>query len=122
MSLEIALERIAECKRTKDTSLDLSGLGLTEIPEEVFELVWLEELSFFCGYGQKGLEIISPEISKLVNLKKLDLSGQKKTDLNPLQGLNQLTQLNLLGTNITDLNPLQGLNQLTQLNLSLIHI
>jgi hypothetical protein len=42
--LEIALERIEECRRTRSTELDLSKLGLDAIPEEVFELTWLEKL------------------------------------------------------------------------------
>lgn len=41
-----ALELIAENKRTRSPFLDLGNLGLTEVPEEVFECVWLEFLSF----------------------------------------------------------------------------
>ncbi|MBK9013085.1 MAG: hypothetical protein IPM82_02810 [Saprospiraceae bacterium] len=40
-----ALELIAENKRTRSPFLDLGNLGLTEVPEEVFECVWLEYLS-----------------------------------------------------------------------------
>jgi hypothetical protein len=38
--LEIALERIEECRRTRSPELDLSKLDLDEIPEQVFELTW----------------------------------------------------------------------------------
>ncbi len=40
------MERIAENKRTRSPFLDLGNLGLTEVPEEVFECVWVEFLSF----------------------------------------------------------------------------
>lgn len=43
---EIALELIAEAKQTRAKSLDLAGCGIEEIPEELFELTWLEELNF----------------------------------------------------------------------------
>ena len=39
-----ALRRIQENKRTKSKILDLSGLGLTELPEELWDCVWVEEL------------------------------------------------------------------------------
>ncbi len=43
---ELALQLIAENKRTRSPFLDLGNCGLTEIPAEIGELVWLEELSF----------------------------------------------------------------------------
>ena len=52
--LAIALERIEECRRTRSTALDLSNLGLEEIPEQVFELTWLEKLNVS---GEKKLEM-----------------------------------------------------------------
>ncbi len=39
-----ALRRIAECKATQAEALDLSGLYLTEFPEEALELGWLRRL------------------------------------------------------------------------------
>ena len=41
---ERALELIAACKETKATTLDLGNLGLTEVPDELWACVWLEEL------------------------------------------------------------------------------
>ncbi|MBK6995561.1 MAG: hypothetical protein IPH31_11770 [Lewinellaceae bacterium] len=41
---ELALQLIRENKKTKATSLDLGLCGMTEVPEEIGELVWLEEL------------------------------------------------------------------------------
>ena len=40
----LAQQRIREAKEQKLTRLDIGNCGLTEIPEEVFELTWLEEL------------------------------------------------------------------------------
>ncbi len=42
--LETAQQRINECRTTRSTELDLSKLGLAVIPDEVFELTWLEKL------------------------------------------------------------------------------
>ena len=41
---ELALQRIREAKEQRLTRLDLGNCGLTELPEELFELDWLEEL------------------------------------------------------------------------------
>lgn len=43
---DLALQCIAENKKTKATFLDLSNCGLTEIPIDIGELVWLESVSF----------------------------------------------------------------------------
>ena len=44
-------QRIREAKDKKLTRLDIGNCGLTEIPEEVFELTWLEEL-MLCDKGR----------------------------------------------------------------------
>ena len=43
---ELAFKLIAENKKTRSPFLDLGNCGLTEVPKEIGELVWLEELSF----------------------------------------------------------------------------
>ena len=43
---ELALELIEKNKQTRSPVLDLGNCGLTEVPEEIGELVWLEALSF----------------------------------------------------------------------------
>jgi internalin A len=40
----LALKLIQEAKEQRLTRLDLGNCGLTELPDELFELVWLEEL------------------------------------------------------------------------------
>ena len=43
---DLALQLIAENKRSRATFLDLSNCGIAEVPAEVSELVWLESVSF----------------------------------------------------------------------------
>ena len=54
-----ALRLIAQAKQTRATRLDLGNCGLTELPDALFELTWLEELTIE-GYQtkNKGEEII----------------------------------------------------------------
>jgi internalin A len=88
---DLAVQLIAENKRSRAASLDLSNSGLTEVPAEVGELVWL---------------------------KLLSLAGTPVTDLTPLAGLSALQSLDLSSTPVTDLAPLAGLSALQTLNLS----
>ena len=46
----LALQLIFNAKRTHATRLDLGNCGLTELPEELFELTWLTEL-MLCTEG-----------------------------------------------------------------------
>ncbi len=39
-----ALDLIAIAKKNRATRLDIGNCNLTELPEELFELTWLEEL------------------------------------------------------------------------------
>jgi hypothetical protein len=48
---QLALQRIREAKEKRSTRLDIGNCGLTEIPVEVFELTWLEEL-MLCSKGR----------------------------------------------------------------------
>jgi len=45
-----AQKRITECRRTRNTYLDLSGCNLYEIPEEVYEMDWIEVLDLSPDY------------------------------------------------------------------------
>jgi len=47
---QLAQKLIAENKRTKSTFLDLGNCGLTELPEELFECTWLENLNLGTVY------------------------------------------------------------------------
>jgi predicted ATPase/transcriptional regulator with XRE-family HTH domain len=63
-------ERIERNKKNKDKCLDLSGLALSEIPEEVFEFSWLTDLNI----SDNNLKRISSRILLLSHLEHLDIS------------------------------------------------
>ncbi len=127
-----ALQLIAENKRTRATFLDLGNCGLTQIPAEVGELVWLESLSFASWWeeweGQQWLLKQTPHkdagnsitdlapLASLTSLKNLAVGDTQVTDLSPLAGLRALQTLNVVGTKVADLAPLAGLSALQNLN------
>ena len=86
---ELALKLIREAKENRTTSLDLGNCGLTELPEELFELTWLEELKL---NGNKDLK-----------------------DLIALKNLKELQQLYLYSTEVINLTPLKYLFKLKSL-------
>ena len=69
IAMEEARKTTAKARAEEATSLDLSGLGLTKLPGETWELVKLTEL--YCH----GNQLTSLEgLDQLVNLTWLDLS------------------------------------------------
>jgi len=133
---ELALRLIAENKKTCATFLDLGNCGLTEVPDEIGDLVWLEGLSFASGWrdGEKRrksqnnevdnrIAQLSSRLERLKNLKKLFLDGDyaKKfdlADLSPLANLSSLQVLEVSRTQIADLSVLAGLSGLQTLAVS----
>ena len=67
------------------------------------------------GFDADGIALLA----HCINLKVLDLSGNKILDLSPLAGLTRLEWLNLSSNRISDLKPLAGLVNLHVLNLSM---
>jgi small GTP-binding protein len=132
--LEKAQHLIHLTKEQQFTTLNLSGCRLTEIPEEVAEMVWLEELDLaqnqisdlellkrlinlkILWLYQNQIKDLEP-ISGLVNLQKIELSLNQISELNPLKGLENLQALGLDHNPISDLNPLKGLSNLQTLDL-----
>jgi len=132
---DLASQLIAENKRTKASSLDLGNCGLTELPAELGELVWLEFLSladewpeFQCrewhhktstnhGSSNRHLKTIGP-LSKLARLRSIYLSRAPVADLAPLANLSALQFLDLWDTHVVDLSPLTRLSDLQYLNIS----
>src|SRR5271157_2293461 len=127
-----ALQLIAENKRTRATFLDLGKCGLSEVPAEVGELVWLEfvqlngnerltDLAPLAGLSALQVLHVSGKVSDLAPLAGLSalqtlyVSGPQVTDLAPLAGLFALQNLYASGTQITDLAPLAGLSALQTL-------
>ena len=133
---ELALKLIAENKKTKATTLDLGNCGLTEVPEEIGELVWVEELILSSEWNDYNVEkkqwqskksqnegehnhlsFLPPTLPQLQALRKLVIAGNSTAqwalaDLSPLAHLNSLQQLSCDNTQVADLSPLAQLNSL----------
>src|SRR5271157_3096181 len=108
---DLALQLIAENKRSRATFLDLGNCGLTEVPPEVAELVWLKSLSLA---NNNRLTDLAP-LAGLSALHELNISGTQVIDLAPLAGLSALRSLSAKGTRVSDLAPLAGLSALRSL-------
>lgn len=111
--LEIALQRIEECRNTNSSELDLSTLGLEEIPTQLLKLTWLTKLYL----GANLIEDISI-LSEFLPLQTLILSENYVKDISPLHTLLQLRTLDLWGNKITDISPLNSLYQLQKLDIA----
>ena len=105
-----ALRRIEEAKKNRATRLDLSCLGLEELPPEIGQLTRLEWLSL---YGNQ-LTALPREIGQLTRLKELYLSGNQLTALpREIGQLTRLEGLSLYGNQLTALP--REIGQLTRL-------
>ncbi|WML86570.1 leucine-rich repeat domain-containing protein [Thiothrix subterranea] len=116
--LEIALERIKECRSTRSPELDLSKLGLDAIPEPVFELAWLEKLDVAGDrkkWEQGNLREIPAAIGQLTALREFDCTLNQISDLSPLRDLPALQTLDCSSNQISDLSPLRDLPALQTL-------
>ena len=109
---KLALKRIRKAQKTKAKSLDLSGLKLKEIPEEISGLVWLEKLNL----DSNKLTDISP-LSTLPNLSYLDLNSNKLIYISPLSTLSNLEELNLRNNQLSDISVLTNLDKLKRLDI-----
>ncbi len=112
---KIALRRIWEVKEKNLTKLNLSNLGLTQIPEEVFELTNLKLLNLV---GNK-LTTIPDAIEKLTTLNTLWLGENNLTTLpESIEKLPKLTELGFQGNQLTILPEFIGkLTKLTALGI-----
>ncbi len=141
---ELALKLIREAKEKRLTRLDLGNCGLTELPDELFELTWLDELmlsseilsydfdnntiSYFessnIGMSNNIIEI-SSKLTKLSNLKVIFASKRNEWDndrwklanLSILNTLNNLQKIHLSSTSVKDLTPLKNLKNLQELDI-----
>lgn len=113
---DIALERILEAEASGATELDLSELGLTDLPPQVWSLTNLENLNLF---GNE-LETLSSEIGNLINLERLTLSGNELSSLpSEIGTLNSLIELSLSNNELNNLPTEIGtLNNLIWLSLN----
>ncbi|MCL4202324.1 MAG: leucine-rich repeat domain-containing protein [Pirellulaceae bacterium] len=105
-----AEQEIEAALRSGAKALDLSGMGLTELPEWLGQLTQLQSLDL----SENRLTALPEWLGQLTQLKSLDLSNNQLTALP--ESLGQLTQLQLLdlgGNHLTALP--ESLGQLTQL-------
>jgi Leucine-rich repeat (LRR) protein len=61
---------MVECKKTGAPTLDLSGIGIERVPEELAAFTWLTELDL----RYNDLTVLPDSIGNLTCLTKLDLS------------------------------------------------
>ncbi len=135
----LALELIEKEKQEKTGFLDLGNCGLTELPEDLRELAWLEELVLGIGRFNRDNEWVSSGnqdkpnhldslpgwLNELGELRRLWLGGAwgkgkrwALNDLSPLAELKNLRSLGCSGTEIADISPLSGLRNLEMLDCS----
>jgi hypothetical protein len=69
----LALKIINEAKEQRRTKLNLGNCGLTELPDELFELTWLEELNLSNDMSALALKLIQE--AKEQRLTRLDLGN-----------------------------------------------
>jgi Leucine-rich repeat (LRR) protein len=99
---QIALQRIQEAEASGATTLDLTGLGLTEVPPELANLSNLQQL----GLSSNQLTELPREIFSLTNLQRLGAEDNLLTTLPPEIGnLIKLVMLTLNDNDITRLPP-----------------
>ena len=141
--MDEALARIRQEAERQTGTLDLRGLALDALPEQMFTLTHLRGLYLgwdddfhghapIEGYGNRfhvfrglqrlwvrGCTVIDLAfVRALPQLQTLRCSYTSVCDLGPLSGLVQLQELNCFGTSVRDLGPLSGLAQLQTLNCS----
>ncbi len=123
------LDLHTKSKDEKNTVLDLSGLGLEEIPPLPKNLTKLNlsnnKLTTLKGIEQLvnlvELDISGNQISDLSlvahlrNLQKLDSSNNQILDISWLQGLTNLKILQFSGNQVSDISVLRSLNNLSRL-------
>jgi internalin A len=143
---ELALERIKEAKEKRLTRLDLGNCGLTELPDALFELVWLEEL-YLCSGGrffdletarfvdfQSSNEVLVSDDNLSDNELAIKLFSKKALKSNNIKKISpeivRLRKLKVLFINgyfsdewlLSDLEPLSALENLEVLDVSLTEI
>jgi len=111
---EIALEKeIERVRKNKEaTSLVLTDLDLTEIPEEINELKHITVIDL----GENKITEIK-NLDKLENLEELYLAENKISRIDNLENLTNLKALYLNHNEISDIDNLENLAQLELLNL-----
>ena len=100
-------------------SLDFNVFSVKDPAQFIKSLpVSLEELKFTpCSNGATDSSWVEA-LSRLKNLRELDLSNAGITDIRGLEKLTKLEKLNLSKNYLTDITPLKGLKELQSLDIS----
>lgn len=111
-----AERRIEQARREGATTLDLSGMGLTEVPESIASLTQLTRLDL----SHNQLTSIPETIASLTRLTKLYLSRNELTSVpDVITFLTQLEDLDLSRNKLTSIpETISSLTQLEDLDLS----
>lgn len=125
---ELALRLIEENKKTRATFLDLGNCGLSEVPGEIGELVWLEGLSFSSAWRDENRRLRQSQnsgpanrIARLIptssTAARIGQRPVKPSQENPFSNLAALKRLYLVGESqefwpLTDLSALAALPNL----------
>jgi hypothetical protein len=111
-----AERRIEQARREGATTLNLSGMGLTEVPEAITSLTQLTWLNLSDNQRINSIDAIA----SLLQLTKLNLKNNQLTSIpEEIASLTQLTKLNLHNNQLTDIpEAITSLTQLTVLDLS----
>jgi len=105
-----AERRIEKARQEGAGKLDLSSIGLTEVPESIASLTQLQGL----GLSNNQLTEVPESIASLTQLQRLDLSNNQLTELpKSIASLTQLQRLDLSNNQLTELP--KSLASLTQL-------
>ncbi len=126
---ELALELIAKEKQERTGTLNISFCGLTEIPAEVAEMIWLHTLiignpSYIRltrewvenpNQGKQNSIADLTLLAQLPNLQQLACSKTQVADLTPLANLQNLQELDCSETQVADLTSLASLQNLQKL-------
>ena len=107
---EIAEERIEAARKSKETILNLSGLGLTELPASIGQLAQLQTLCLDDGQ----LTALPEALGRLTQLRRFSVANNRLTTLP--EAIGQLVQLQSLQVSKNRLTALpEAIGQLVQL-------
>jgi hypothetical protein len=103
-----------EARQTINAIMGLMGLAPRDCVNANYELIRIRDLRFF---QSRNLENMEP-LRGLHTIERLDLSGQKITDLSFLEEMRDLRSLNLSGNPVKDFSVIAAQTKLIHLDLS----
>ncbi|MGB1241037.1 MAG: leucine-rich repeat domain-containing protein [Chitinophagales bacterium] len=94
----IAKQRIQTCRKNRLPYLDLSGCNLNEIPEEVYEMDWIEVLDLSSIYYFEKIigNIFQKKIITSIQLKEIDFDIVKKWITSIYEWYHNFSHINII--------------------------